>query len=379
MGFLKKNLNFNNMKYCTKCLMPETRPRIKFDENGVCNACNWSEEKKESIDWESRQDELKKLVKKYKERNHNKFDVIAPSSGGKDSSYVAYKLKELGLTPLTVTLKPPLPFQIGEKNLENFVNYGFDHIHITPNYKIGAEIAKKAFIELGQPMFAWIISVQTAIFRCAVIFDIPFVMFGEEGEVEYGGSSKLKSKSTYSLEESINLYLSGNDPKSFISAYDDKDLYWWRYPSSDEFRKLDPSIAHWSYFENWDSYRNYIVAKEQFNLEESSDRSIGTYTNFAQTDTKLYDLHAYLMFLKFGFGRCSQDVGIDIRRGALSRKQGLMLVKKYDGEYPEPYINDYLAYFKMSIDEFNNVLDHFANKELLHKINGKWILKEQPH
>lgn len=367
------------MKYCTKCLMPETRPRIEFDENGVCNACNWSNEKAVKIDWTARQRELDELVKASQKRNHNKFDVIAPSSGGKDSSYVAYRLKELGLKPLTITLKPPLPFEIGEKNLEHFVNYGFDHIHITPNYKIGSEIAKKAFIQLGQPMFSWIISVQTAIFRCAVLFDIPFVMFGEEGEVEYGGSSKLKSKATYDLEDSIKLYLSGQDPKEFIDKYSDKDLYWWRYPDIEDFRKLNPAIAHWSYFENWDSYRNYVIAKEQFNLEESQSRSVGTYTNFAQTDTKLYDLHVYLMFLKFGFGRCTQDVGIDIRRGALTRKQGLALVKKYDGEYPEKYIEDYLKYFNMTMTEFNSVLDSFANEKVLHKVDGKWILKEQPH
>ena len=367
------------MKYCTKCLMPETRPRIEYDEHGVCNACKWSEEKTTTVDWKSRQEELMKLIRAAKERNHNKFDVIIPSSGGKDSSYVAYKLKGLGLTPLTITLKPPLPFEIGEKNLEHFINYGFDHIHITPNYKIGAEIAKKAFIELGQPMFSWIIGVQTAIFRCAVLFDIPFVMFGEEGEVEYGGSNKLKSKATYDLEDSIKLYLSGQDPKSFIDKFSDKDLYWWRYPSVEDFRKLNPSITHWSYFENWDSYRNYVVAKEQFNLEESPIRSVGTYTNFAQTDTKLYDLHTYLMFLKFVFGRCSQDVGIDIRRGALTRKQALALVKKYDGEYPELYIDDYLGYFNITKDEFENVLNSFANKDVLHKVKGKWILKEQLH
>src|SRR4030042_2645343 len=123
------------MKYCTKCLMPETRPRIEYDEHGVCNACKWSEEKTTTVDWKSRQEEIMKLIRAAKERNHNKFDVIIPSSGCKDSSYVAYKLKGLGLNPLTITLKPPLPFEIGEKNLEHFINYGFDHIHITPNYK----------------------------------------------------------------------------------------------------------------------------------------------------------------------------------------------------------------------------------------------------
>ena len=355
--------------------MIETRPRISFNEDGVCNACQWAEAKKEEVDWEFRQNELNALVQKYKLRNANKFDVILPSSGGKDSSYVAYQVKEkLKMNPLMVTISPPLPYDIGTKNLEESLKRGFDHIKITANYEVGRVIAKKAFVEQGQPLMAWIISVQTAIFKTAVLFDIPFVMFGEEGETEYGGSSALKNRATYDIEDSIKLYLSGNDPKKFVEEYgfNDKDLFWWTYPSEQDFRKLDPAIAKWSYFENWNPYRNYTVAKEFMGLAESSERSIGTYNNFSQTDTKLYDLHSYLMFLKFGFGRCTQDVCIDIRRGAITRKQAINLIKAYDGEYPESLINDYLEYFRMTKEEFDAVIDKWANKDLLTKIDGRW-------
>lgn len=363
------------MKICSKCLMIETRPRISFDENGVCNACQWAEAKKEEIDWDSRKKELDALVAKYKDRPGKIFDILIPSSGGKDSSYVAYQVKEvLGLRPLMVTIHPPLAYDIGTKNLEESIKRGYDHIRITPNYDVGRVIAKKLFIEQGQPMLGWIMSVQTAIFRAAVIYDIPFVMFGEEGETEYGGSKRLQSKATYDIEDSIQLYLSGNNPLEIFKdlGLNERDLYWWTYPSVEEFKKLDPAIAKWSYFENWNSYRNYVVSKEKMGLSETAERSIGTYNNFAQTDTKLYDLHVYLMYLKFGFGRCCQDAGIDIRRGAISRKQAINLVKMYDGEYPEQHIDDYLEYFRMTREEFDAVIDKWANKDVLVKVDGRW-------
>jgi N-acetyl sugar amidotransferase len=368
------------LRYCTNCLMPETRPRISYDEHGVCNACLWAKEKSEVIDWDSRGRELEALCEENRQRNPSQFDCLVPASGGKDSSYVAYMMKhKMKMHPLSVTIAPPLSYALGDRNLENFIYSGFDNVRITPNPEVGSQIARTAFIEQGQPLMAWIMSVQTTIFRCAVLFNLPFVMFGEEGEVEYGGSTKLKHKACYELEDSIKIYLSGNDPKRFLGQFSEKELYWWQYPSEEEFRAIDPKIAHWSYFENWDSYEHYLLAKEKCGLGEEEARCLGTYNNFAQTDTKLYDLHCYLMYLKFGFGRCSQDVGIDIRRGAMTRKQGLALAKRYDGEYPKPYIQDYLNYFKMTQEEFDDALDRHANRDLFKKVDGQWLPTFMPH
>ncbi len=360
--------------------MPETRPRIGFDERGVCNACIWADEKKQIVDWGSRGRGLEKLCAENRSRNANGFDCLVPVSGGKDSSYVAYMMKHrMKMHPLTVTIAPPLSFPLGDRNLENFIYSGFDHVRITPNPDVGAKIAKTAFIEQGQPLMAWIISVQTVILRCAVLFNIPFVMFGEEGEVEYGGSDKLKNQACYDLDDTVKIYLSGNNPQRFIGEFTEKELYWWLFPAEREFRSLDPKIAKWSYFENWDSYEHYLVSKEKCGLQDEPERCVGTYNNFAQTDTKLYDLHCYLMYLKFGFGRCTQDVGIDIRRGAMTRKQGLALVRRYDGEYPEPYIKDYLNYFGMTQDEFDAALDRHANHNLFKKVDRHWRPTFTPH
>ena len=361
------------MRYCTRCVMPATRPRITFDGDGVCNACRWSEEKNVAVDWRARGAELRDLAARHRARNPDRFDCIVPVSGGKDSSYVAHQMKEVaGLHPLTITVRPDLAFDIGNRNLERFIDSGFDHLRIAPNPRIAARIARTAFIEQGQPLMAWIIAVQTVVFRLTVLLDIPLVMFGEEGEVEYGGSTTLKHKPFYELDDSIKLYLSGNDPRRFVGQFTEQELYWWLYPSQEALARVRTEVAHWSYFENWNSYEHYLLAKDRYGLEETSARCIGTYNNFAQTDTSLYDLHCYLMYLKFGFGRCTQDAGIDIRRGALSRRQAVALVRRYDGEFPEELVDGYLRYFGLSRAEFDAVLDRHANRTLFEKIDGRW-------
>src|SRR6185436_17769884 len=136
-------------------------------------------------------------------------------------------------------------------------------------------------------------------------------MYGEDGEVEYGGSTETKNQWSYSVEYAIRVYLSGQDPTEMLRKlggnYSDADLAWWRFPSTEEIAKDDPRASHWSYFEDWDPYHHYLVAKEKLGLQEREDASAGTYTNFAQTDTTLFDLHMYLGFLKFGLGRCTMD------------------------------------------------------------------------
>jgi len=215
--------------------MPDTRPRITFNEEGKCNACVWNEEKKK-IDWHSRSKTLEQLCNRFQERNKGRFDCIVPVSGGKDSSYVSYMMKEkLGMHPLCITIRPPLENEVGIQNLNNFIDHGYNHLMVTPDPLVGRAIAKESLITKGQPLHAWMISVQVAIFKCAVLFDIPFVMWGEEGETEYGGAAKLKNEVSYSREDSIKLYLSGVDPTGFLSKFPENQLYWWLYPSDESF------------------------------------------------------------------------------------------------------------------------------------------------
>lgn len=366
------------LRYCTRCLMPHTRPRIQFDAEGVCNACRWAEEKK-SLDWSRRWSELEQLCDRYRSRDGH-FDVLVPYSGGKNGGYIAWTLREkLGMHPLCVTVRPPMEDPIGIVNIKNFLDRGFDHVLVTPNRQVERAIDKENFIHKGIPMHAFMITVQTVIFRSAVHYKIPFVMFAEEGETEYGGTNKLKNKATYDLEDSITIYLSGVDPQQYRDRFSPQQLYWFTFPEKSELLALQPNFCHWSYFEDFVNYKHYLLAKEKLGLQERAERSIGTYDNFSATDTEIIWLYFYLMYLKFGFGRTTGEVGNDIRRGAMTRKQGLQLVKRFDGEYPEQHIPSYLQYYDMTKEAFDAVLDTWANKELFVKKDGRWLPQFEPY
>jgi len=344
--------------------MPESRPRITFNEKGVCNACQHAKAKSATIDWDARWSSLEALCDKYRGKGH--WDVLVPCSGGKDGSYVAWRMKhDLGMNPLCVTLSPQLPTEVGKKNLENFKKAGFDHITVSPDPDIYRELAIKGLKEQGRPKMPFVIGISTVTLQIAKSFNIPFIMYGEEGEAEYGGADVKADK--ISRKYLTDYYYSGEYPEKM------KDLWWWTLP---ELTGLYGT--HWSKFENWDPIRHADVAKEHCGLQ-TIDKSIGTFTNYAQLDDILQDLHAYFMFLKFGFGRATSDASIEIRAGRMERAVGLAFVKKYDGAFPRKYLKDYLDYFYLTEEEFWGVVDEFANKDILKKANKHWRLIDEAH
>ena len=358
----------NHIFWCKNCLNASTRPRITFDKRGWCNACQWSEEKK-TLDWGKRRKELSKILKKYKSKGV--YDCIVPVSGGKDGSYVASKIRdELGLNPLTVTSRPPLEIELGKKNLNNFLKHNFDHVHVTSNFEAMRTLNKLGFIKKGCPYWGWNTSVISTVLRVAIQHNINLIFYGEDGEIEYGGSIENKNIPTFDIKYAINNYFEGGYHKILKqSKLSEKDLYWFTFPKL-ENKKI--ALTHWGYFESWDPYRNYLVAKSKLNLEENKETNTGTFLNFAQNDQALFALHTYLMYLKFGFGRATQDAGIEIRRGAMTRNQGINLVKLYDNNFPEQFLNQYLEYYQMSKKEFIKVIDFWANKKLFKKTKGSW-------
>lgn len=359
--------------WCKNCLNMSTRPRIEFDDRGWCNACQWMDEKK-VFDWSKREAELSKLLDKYRSSNGG-FDCVVPVSGGKDGSYVAYQLKnKYGMNPLAITVAPPLSLEIGDQNLKNFINAGFNHIHINADVNIMRQLNKLGFIEKGFPYYGWLIAIQSAVTRTALNFNIPLIFYGEDGEVEYGGSTETKNDSLMSIEYQKKVWFEGGYDlvMNKVKVNNPSELYFWNFPSDEEVNDKDLHTATWSHFEAWDSYRNYVVAKEHCGLQENEENGSGTFTNFAQNDQALYALHVYLMYLKFGFGRATQDAGIEIRRGAMTRSQALNLVQMYDNEYPEQFEDLYLDYFEMTKNDFDAVLDKYANKDLFEKIDGRW-------
>ena len=364
--------NTNDLKWCSNCLSMSTRPRITFDERGFCNACRWMEKKK-TLDWDSREKQLTNLLDKHRSDSGG-FDCMVPVSGGKDGSYVAYNLKhKYGMNPLALTITPALALDLGEENLRAFVASGYNHISVNPAYESMRVLNKQGFIEMGFPYFGWLISIQAAVVKMASQLDIGLIFYGEDGEVEYGGSEATDSTPIYDVNYMKKIYLEGGFEKVLdASNLTESDLYFFRFPNDEALDKNPIDITHWSYFENWDPYRNYLVAKKECGLTEAKDNNAGTFTNFSQNDQALYALHAYMMYIKLGFGRANQDASIEIRRGAMDREQALNLVNLYDGHYPEEFIELYLEYYQMTLQEFTEVIDSWANEDLFKKVDGHW-------
>jgi len=358
--------------WCTNCLNMSTRPRITFDERGWCNACQWMEEKK-TLDWSARWKELGEILKKYRSKTFG-FDCVVPVSGGKDGSYVSYNLKhKYGMNILAITVTPALSLELGNTNLKNYIESGYNHIQINPDPEVMRILNRVGFIEKGFPYYGWLTAIQAAVVKLAVHLNISLIFYGEDGEVEYGGSTESKYRAMYDIEYMRKIYLeSGHEKVLKASGLSDSQLYFFQFPTKEELKGKKLKITHWSYFEPWDPYRNYLIAKEHCGLTEATESSSGTFTNFAQNDQALYALHTYMMYLKFGFGRATQDTGIEIRRGSMTREQGVNLVRLYDGHYPEEFMETYLKYYQMSQYEFDSVLDKWVNINLFEKINGRW-------
>jgi len=352
--------------------MLSSRPRIGFDDDGVCNACRWAEKKKE-VDWDKRWRDLEHLCDKFR-RDDGRWDVVVPCSGGKDGSYVAFKLRdEFHMNPLCVTFAPQLQTAVGRHNLQFFIDSGFDHVTINPNPIVYRKFAKHSFINEGRPAHPFTMGISTAVIRSALAYDIPFIMYGEEGESEYGGS--VSQEGVYQIDRDylVDYYYSGSDPGKYLPIFGSGAFQWWLLPDAGVLEDAGLFATHFSHFENWDSFAHYNYVKEKYDFL-TCDQT-GTFTDYGQLDCLIHELQVYMMFIKFGFGRCCADACIDIRGGRLSRDEAKFLVSKFDGMYPWENHDDYLNYFQMSEDEFWKVVDSWRGKDVWRCVDGVWERK----
>ena len=369
--------------YCKECVVSNQRPRILFDEEGVCNACRFAEYKKNKINWKERQGELEQLLDRHRGINGpGNFDVIVPSSGGKDSNYVAHMLKsKYDMTPLTATWSPHLYTEIGWKNLQSLIDSGFDNILFSPNRQIHRKLTKVAFKEMGDPFQPFIFGQNSMPFRVAIQYNVSLVFYGEDSEAEYGGTMDYADRPNLSWEKFSKTRYSNIYPKDFEKyKIDQNDLK--RYSLSDEEMKIiqGKKIEQYffSYYHKWIPQENYYYAVENTGFQANTDgRSEGTYSKYASLDDRIDGFHYYMMFIKFGIGRATSDAAHEIRDGHMLREEAVALVRKYDGGFPGKYFEEFLDYCDITEDYFWKVVDSWRSPHIWDKVNGKWKLKCQ--
>ncbi len=359
--------------------MPDTRPRIVFDDGGVCNACHVAEEKKR-IDWDARHKEFLELVDKHQPKNGS-YDCIVPWSGGKDSSTIAYKLKfEFGLNPLLVTFSPLIPNEAGTHNREALIAAGFDHVFVRPNQKVSKHLARRFFIERGHPKVHWDAGINAVPLQVAVNYDIPLVFYAEHGESEYGGRVLSEEhRKIRDLAEVLEHQI-GDDPANWVDDdISERDLAPYLYPDPAEVGRIGVKALYFGYFFPWDVVDNYHFIKTKIDFRTApKGRTEGTFTDFDSLDDKIDDLYYYMQFIKFGFGRALRDASRQVQRGRMDRGEALDHVRAYDGEFPETHLAESLGYLDLTLPEFTDTVDLHRNDEIWEKRGNRWELRFPP-
>lgn len=368
----------SEVKFCKKCTISNQRPRIKFDDKGICSACNFAEFKKNSINWKKREEELVEMLDRFR-LNDGSYDVIVPSSGGKDSTFVAHNLKHrYGMNPLTVTWSPHLYTEIGWQNFQNMIHKGdLANILGTPSGKIHRKLTKLSFEILGDPFQPFIYGQTNYPLQIAKNFDIPLIMYGENGEVEYGGDMKNAFNPTRDYKSDHKKhYFSGIAPEDFVKyGIDEKDIIPYMSPDTKKLEALGCEIHFYGYYKKWVPQEFYYYSSEHTGFKANPSRSEGTYSKYASLDDKLDGFHYYLAFIKFGLGRATSDSAHEIRDGHLTREEGIALVNKFDGEFPQKYFSTFLEYCNINEDYFNAVIDSWRSPHLWGKTSdGEWKL-----
>lgn len=403
----------NEVAFCKKCVISNQRPNsaieyqhtkdskkatINFDADGVCDACNFAEKKKASIDWLEREAQLKELCDQHR-KNDGSYDCIVPGSGGKDSFYASHILKtKYGMHPLTVTWAPHVYTDWGWKNFQSWIHAGHDNYLMTPNGRVHRLLTRLSTELLFHPFQAFMFGQKALAPKMAALFDIPLVFYGEN-EAEYGNpigdaESAKRDWSYFTSNDQSKIYLGGvsvDDLKSHFGVHqNDLQPYLPADPNVIAAKKIE--VHYLGYYLKWHPQACYYYAVEHGGFQASPERTPGTYSKYNSIDDRIDDLHYYTTGIKFGIGRASYDAAQEIRSGDITRDEGVALAEKFDLEFPSRFSDELFTYLSlpsnefpeasqmfeqslMNFEYFSRLTDQFRSPHLWHWEDQGWKLR----
>ena len=358
--------------------MPDTRPHITFDDGGVCIACQ-NQEKKKLVDWEQRLQELKHLCDKFRRTEAGKYDCIIAVSGGKDSHYQVYVLKELmNMNPLLITVEDVFTMtEAGKHNIKNISEeFGCNILSFKPNRRAAKVICRYMFEKYGRPLWYVDRLLYTVPLYYASALSIPLLVYGENVSFEYGG---IDDEETYSAKEQVfNGVAPDVDLNELIEAgVPEDELMYLNAPDRNMLDALEP--IYLSYFVEWNSIKNYEFSKRRGfrDLTHEWDRT-NHIENFNQIDSIGYLLNAWMKFPKYGHAYATDYAARWVRYGILTREEAVKLAEERDHRLDPKIVEDFCRFTGMGIAEFYKALDNLYNRELFDKNEfGQWTLKPE--
>ncbi len=344
---------YSYMRYCSKCLIPETHETITFDEEGVCNVCRQIEFKQNKIDWDAKVKALDELIDQYKGKHD--YDCIVPFSGGKDSTWTLYYLVKIKKLKCLVVqfdhgfMRPTLR----ENNIRTFRSLGCDVISFTPNWKIVQRLMREALDRKGD--FCW--HCHTGIFsypmHIAVKYNVPLIFWGEPSAeyTSYYDYNEVEEVDEKRFNRFVNLGITGEDMAGMINIEDPRDLIPYTYPKLKDLIKLKyRSVCLGSYIP-WDVKKQVGIIQEELGWKGEVVEGVPAEYNYEKIECAMQGIRDYLKYVKRGYSRVSHLTSIDIRNDRLSREEGLELVKKYEGKKPAS-LEVFLEYLGITEEEF---------------------------
>lgn len=359
------------LEYCTRCVMPSSKPDLIIDSDGICNACS-AYQNRERIDWEKRAKNFNEIIRQY-QNPQSAWDCIVPVSGGKDSTYQVVRMLQLGLNPLCVTATTCDLSVIGRKNIENIKSLGVDYIEFSPNKIVRRKLNRIGLTEVGDISWPEHVSIFTIPVRIALQFKVPLIVWGENPQNEYGGPASESNNNVLTrrwLEEFGGLLGMRVADIPLTSNIDKKHLFPYMYPSDEELNAVGVTGLYLGYYFPWDGLSNALIA--QANGFQTFEKVVeGSMVNYENVDNHQTGIHDYFKYLKFGFSRATDIACLHVRRGRITRTDALDIVKKHDGQFPWTYlnkpINEILEPLDMTVSEFIEICDQFTNKSIFRK------------
>ena len=384
--------------FCRRCVMsnqrpssyPEFRhtidrrtPTLKIDADGVCDACRYAE-RKPVIDWAAREKDLLRLLDRYR-RSDGAYDCLVPGSGGKDSAYAAHVLTyKYGMHPLTVTWPPILYTDVGARNFRNWLDVGgFDNVTFKPNGRVQKLLTRLGIENLLHPFQTFILGQKNLAPKMAIRFGLPLIFYGEN-EAEYGNpiadnATSLRDASFYTMNDLAGISLGGVSIPELIERHglSLNDLASYLPADHRELAASKIEVHYLGYYLRWTPQENYYYAVEHTGFEANPVRTEGTYSKYNSIDDKIDGLHYYTTWIKFGLGRATYDAAQEIRNKHLTRDEGVALVHKFDGEFPQNYFKEVMDYIGMAPERFHELCDRFRSPHLWERAGDGWRLRHR--
>ena len=384
--------------FCIRCLMSNQRPAstpefrnspdrkiatLHIDEEGVCDACRFAQQK-ENIDWEAREQELLALLNRYR-RNDGYYDCIVPGSGGKDSGLAAHLLKyKYGMHPLTITWPPTIYTDVGWINFRSWIEVGgFDNVTFSPNGKVHRLLTRLAIENLLHPFQPFILGQKSLAPKIALQYGVPLVLYGEN-EAEYGNpladnATSLRNSAYHAMQSPSEIKLGGVAVNELLEVHglSLNDVQPYLPADYAELERSRIEVHYLGYYIKWTPQEAYYYAVENTGFEANPVRTEGTYSKYNSLDDRIDGFHYYTTYIKFGLGRASYDASQEVRNRHLTREEGVALVRRFDGEFPERYFAEVMEYVGMEPEHFLELCDRFRSPHLWKQENGEWKLRHQ--